>query len=185
MIYFFFTHFTSIISTFFPFLDCSVDRPLPPRQIDQHLAMAASANSLYALYPENNVADLSFLDYELIHLATDCHDAAAMYNRSAVGWQTLTKVDRQKQRQNVFSGYMVDTYYETLTTMGEAEDCFPYVYVGFRAAAFRTIIVSIIHQVNTSIIFQVAPGNQLCAAGEKRVNPAKLFHEQIAYFHNK
>lgn len=95
-------HFTSIISTFFPFLDCSVDRPLPPRQIDQHLAMAASANSLYALYPENNVVDLSFLDYELIHLVTDCHDAAAMYNRSAVGWQTLTKVDRQKQRQDVF-----------------------------------------------------------------------------------
>jgi hypothetical protein len=108
---FFFTHFTSIISTFFPFLDCSVDRPLPPRQIDQHLAMAASANSLYALYPENNVADLSFLDYELIHLATDCHDAAAMYNKSAVGWPTLTKVDRQKQRQNVF----LDTWWTHIT----------------------------------------------------------------------
>ena len=101
-IYFSFMHFPFIISTFFPFLDGSVDRPLPLRQIDQHQAMAASTNSLYALYPQNNVADLSFLDYELIYLATNCHDAAAMHNRSAVGWQTWTRVDRQKQRQNAF-----------------------------------------------------------------------------------
>jgi len=82
--------------------------------------MAASASSLYAPLPQNNASDLSFLDYALILLAKNCQDAADMDERSATKRQSLTQVYPGR-----FSRYTAIKKYETLTTTGEDEDCFP------------------------------------------------------------